>query len=64
MGHFRFLKIGLSVLLTFIGLKLLAHHWLDYIGFETVHSLFVVLGILSFSIILSLIIPEHKTEKG
>jgi len=63
MGHFRFLKIGLSVLLTFIGLKLLAHHWLEIIGFQTAHSLYIVLGILSLSIILSLIIPEKKEIK-
>lgn len=61
IGHFRFLKIGLSVLLVFIGVKLLAHHWLDMIGFNTSHSLMIVLGILSLSILLSLIIPETKT---
>jgi tellurite resistance protein TerC len=60
ISHFRFLKIGLSVLLTFIGLKLLAHHWLEMIGFKTVHSLIVVLGILLASILLSIIIPEKK----
>ncbi len=64
MGHFRYLKIGLSVLLTFIGMKLLAHHWLEHIGFKTAHSLYIVLGILFLSIVLSLIIPEHKAEKG
>ena len=63
MGHFRFLKIGLSVLLTFIGAKLLAHHWLEHIGFKTSHSLFVVLGILTLSIFLSLIIPVKKNQK-
>lgn len=62
MGHFRFLKMGLSVLLTFIGLKLLAHHWLEIIGFKTAHSLYVILGILTLSIVLSLLIPEKKTE--
>ena len=60
ISHFRFLKIGLSVLLTFIGLKLLAHHWLEMIGFKTAHSLIIVVGILFGSIILSMIIPEKK----
>ncbi len=64
MGHFRFLKIGLSVLLTFIGVKLLAHHWLEQIGFETAHSLFIVLGILSTSILLSLIIPDPEKRRN
>ncbi len=54
---FRFLKIGLSVLLLFIGLKMLSHH---YIEISTMNSLLIVLGILSGSILLSIIIPENK----
>jgi len=54
---FRFLKIGLSVLLLFIGLKMLSHH---YFEITTMNSLLIVLGILSASILLSIIIPEKK----
>ncbi len=54
---FRFLKIGLSVLLGFIGLKMLVHHYYDI---STLNSLLIVLGILSGSILLSIIIPEKK----
>ncbi len=60
MSHFRFLKIGLSVLLTFIGVKLLVHSWLEHIGFQTVHSLIIVVGILFLSIVLSLLFPEKE----
>ncbi|MEI6764738.1 MAG: TerC/Alx family metal homeostasis membrane protein [Bacteroidota bacterium] len=63
MSMFRFLKHGLSVLLTFIGLKLLFNHWLKEIGFTTASSLYIVLGILLVSIILSLIFPEKKDAK-
>ena len=59
---FRFLKIGLAVLLTFIGLKMLLHVYLDAWGFTTSHSLLVVLAILSTSILASVLIPEKKEE--
>lgn len=58
MSYFHYLKHGLAVLLTFIGVKLLAHHWLESIGFETEHSLYAVLGILGMSMIMSLIFPK------
>lgn len=60
MNYFHYLKVGLAVLLTFIGVKLLAHHWLEEWGFETVHSLYIVLGILGSSMIASLLFPEKK----
>lgn len=62
MGLFRFLKYGLGVLLLFIGGKMLAHTYLESIGFKTVYSLYVILGILAVSIIASLLFPEKKTE--
>jgi tellurite resistance protein TerC len=60
MGLFRFLPIGLGVLLSFVGLKMLGHHYLSEIGFGTLSSLAVIVGILSTSIILSLLFPEKK----
>ena len=63
MDKFRFLKVGLAVLLTFIGLKMLLHHWLDSIGFETQYSLIIIVAILGISIVASLIIPEKKEIK-
>jgi len=52
---FNYLKIGLAVLLVFIGAKMLIH---NYYQIETMHSLLIVLGILSLSIIASLIFPD------
>lgn len=56
---FRFLKIGLSLLLVFIGVKMLIH---GYYQIPTMYSLLVVLGILSMSILLSLVIPAKNNE--
>jgi len=60
MGLFRFLPIGLGVLLSFVGLKMLGHHYLTEIGFGTLSSLAVIVGILATSIIFSLLFPEKK----
>jgi tellurite resistance protein TerC len=66
MKAFHFLKHGLAILLFFIGLKLIVeeffHSWLEYIGFETIHSLYVVLGILTISILASVIFPQKKKD--
>ena len=59
---FRFLKIGLAILLTFIGFKMLLHTYLDEWGFTTSYSLLVVLGILITSILASVLIPEKKKK--
>ena len=63
MSQFRFLKVGLAVLLTFIGVKMLAEHWLADHGFKPVYSLYIIIGILSVSILASWLIPE-KSEPG
>lgn len=57
---FSYLKYGLGVLLTFIGIKMLAHHWLEEIGFTNVHSLLVIVGILAISIIASVLFPPKE----
>lgn len=56
---FRFLKIGISFLLIFIGFKLIFHSWLKTIGFSTEYSLYIVSTILFGSIILSIIFPKR-----
>ncbi|HPD65870.1 MAG TPA: TerC/Alx family metal homeostasis membrane protein [Bacteroidia bacterium] len=62
MNLFAYLKIGLSVLLVFIGLKMIFHHWLDLIGFSVSHSLYFVLFILLTSILMSVLFPpKNKT---
>ncbi len=57
---FRFLKVGISFLLVFIGFKLIFHSWLDNIGFTVQHSLYIVLGVLLGSILLSIMFPAKK----
>lgn len=57
---FHYLKTGLSVLLAFIGAKMFLHTWLTSVGFTTAHSLYIVLGILSVSILASVVFPPKK----
>ncbi len=59
---FRFLSIGVSILLIFVGLKLLFHHYLDEIGFKSTYSLYFVLFVLTGSVVLSILFPG-KTKK-
>jgi tellurite resistance protein TerC len=56
---FRYLKIGVSVLLLFIGIKLLIH---EYVEIDSVMSLVFILAVLVVSIALSLMIPQKKNE--
>ena len=57
---FHYLKTGLAFLLTFIGVKMLGHVYLEKWGFTTEHSLIVIVGILAISILASLIFPKKK----
>ncbi|RCH55461.1 TerC family protein [Mucilaginibacter hurinus] len=59
---FHYLKVGLAVLLVFIGVKMLAGHYIQQIGFTTVHSLIIIVGILAGSIIASLLFPKAKVD--
>ena len=60
LDKFWFLKIGLSILLTFIGVKMLLP--LIHLHIGTVVSLCVILGILSLSIVISLLFPKKRLE--
>ncbi len=60
---FHYLKIGLSVLLSFIGLKMLAANYVDQIGLTTGNSLLIILGILVVSIVASLMFPKKEVSK-
>jgi tellurite resistance protein TerC len=59
---FHYLKIGISFLLSFIGFKLLFHHWLDTIGYKNVYSLYIIGATLLISILTSIIFPEKKEK--
>lgn len=60
MDKFAYLRIGLSVLLTFIGVKM----FLPLAGVEIgiVASLVVIVSILTLSILLSVLFPPKKVE--
>ncbi len=60
---FHYLKVGLSFLLIFIGIKMLTHDWLKEVGFKTSHSLYIILFILATSVIASLLFPKDKEVK-
>jgi tellurite resistance protein TerC len=60
INKFHYLKIGLAVLLTFIGLKMLAVNYVDVIGLTTSNSLIIIIAILAVSVAASLIFPERK----
>jgi tellurite resistance protein TerC len=60
IDKFHYLKIGLAVLLAFIGLKMLAANYVDRIGLTTGNSLLIILAILVISVVTSLIFPEKK----
>lgn len=60
---FHYLKTGLSFLLVFIGVKMLGHHWLSEMGFKTSHSLFIILFILTTSIVASLMFPKKGSKE-
>jgi tellurite resistance protein TerC len=62
MHIFHYLKVGLSILLSFIGIKMLAHTWLLEFGFQTYHSLIIIVSILALSILASLAFPAQKVK--
>jgi tellurite resistance protein TerC len=61
IDKFHYLKVGLAVLLAFIGLKMLAANYVDRIGLTTGRSLLVILGILVVSVVASLAFPKKET---
>jgi tellurite resistance protein TerC len=60
MDKFYYLKYGLAVLLTFIGAKMLAHTYLESIGFKTTHSLYIIVAILATAILASWLFPPKQ----
>ena len=67
MHMFRFLKLGLAVILVLIGLKLCFAHWVEQsLGLS--HLEFWVLGMVALvllgSVAASLAFPEKKVRRG
>jgi len=64
IDKFHYLKVGLAILLAFIGLKMLAAEYVDAIGLTTGRSLLIILAILVISVAASLIFPEKEESKA
>jgi tellurite resistance protein TerC len=64
IDKFRFLNVGVSILLIFVGLKLLLHTWLEEIGFKSSYSLYFIAVTLILSVVFSALFPEKETEKS
>jgi tellurite resistance protein TerC len=60
MQLFRYLKVGLAIILVFIGVKMLVEHW---VHITTTMSLAVIGSVLTMSVLLSLLIKE-KPKQG
>lgn len=58
MGYFRFLKIGLAFILTFVGVKMLLSFF--RIEIPILLSLAVIIGILLISVMASLLLKSNK----
>lgn len=64
LDKFRFLHIGLSILLIFVGVKMILP-FLDFLGnphISTLNSLVIVVSIIGGSILASLLIPKKKVK--
>lgn len=67
IGYFRYLKIGLSAVLVFIGLKMLVPLLQEKLGIlpgfkiSTATSLLIVVGIIVLSIIISILVAKKTT---
>jgi len=57
MDKFHYLHYGLSLVLVFVGLKMIGKHYVDI---PTEWTLAIVLGVLGTSIALSVALPKHK----
>ena len=55
MQLFRFLKVGLAVILCFIGVKMLIERWVEI---STATSLGVIGGVLATAVLMSVMIPQ------
>lgn len=59
---FHYLKVGISFLLVFVGVKLLFHTQLEHLGFKPVYSLYVILATLAVCIIASVLFPNKEED--
>src|SRR6185312_12646672 len=62
IDKFHYLKVGLAILLAFIGLKMLGANYAEEIGLTTGVSLLIILGILVISVVASLVFPKKHVK--
>jgi tellurite resistance protein TerC len=62
VDKFRFLNVGVSILLVYVGIKLLAHTWLEQIGFKPVYSLYFIALTLILSVLFSVFLPKKEVS--
>ena len=60
MEVFRFLHYGLAVILTFIGLKMVAS---NYVQVPIWLALGVVVGVLAIAVLASILVPHKDSER-
>jgi len=60
MQLFRFLKVGLAVILVFIGVKMLIEPWLEI---TTATSLGVIGGVLVTAVLMSVLVREQPPAR-
>jgi tellurite resistance protein TerC len=60
LASLRFLRYGLSLVLAFIGFKMLGH---DFVHISTLVSLSVIATLLGASVLFSMLIPAKQEEK-
>jgi tellurite resistance protein TerC len=63
IDKFHYLKVGLAVLLAFIGAKMLAGEYAEKTGLTTSVSLIIILAILLVSILASLAFPKKDLRR-
>ncbi len=59
LGAFRFLKVGLGLVLAFVGAKMLSDHWIEVPIWV---SLTVIAGLLVLSVVASVLIPDREKK--
>ncbi len=64
INKFYALQYGLSLVLIFIGCKMLFQHWFHQIGFNHMHNLLTLITILGGSIAFSLIFPKPNSSNN
>jgi tellurite resistance protein TerC len=58
------LQYGLSIILIFIGVKMIFEKQFDQVGFTNVHNMVVLVGIIVISVLFAFIFPRPEVEKS